>query len=61
MPEHQIMRTTIDIDDDLPEPPYVVPSRRMGDVRDDVDLLRASQTADALEDEERVRTMHLRK
>ena len=55
------MRTTIGIDDDLPEPPYVVPSRRMGDVRDDVDLLRASQTADALEDEERVRTMHLRK
>lgn len=43
------------------EPAYVVPSRQMGEVRDDVDLTKALQTADALEDEERVRTMHLRK
>jgi hypothetical protein len=43
------------------EPGYVVPSRRMGRVRDEIDLGKALRTADALEDEERVRKMHLRK
>jgi len=43
------------------EAPYVVPSRRMGQVPEAVDLVKALRTADALEDEERVRKMHLRK
>ena len=43
------------------EPRYVVPTRRMGHVRDDIDLVKALRIADALEDEERVRKMNLRK
>jgi len=43
------------------EAPYAVPTRRMGHARDDIDLVKALRIADALEDEERVRKMHLRK
>ena len=43
------------------EAPYAVPSRRMRQVRDGIDLVKALHVADALEDEERVSKMPLRK